>query len=295
MNAESSQQSTALRLWRRVPVLIRAPAIGLVVLIIGQYLTSPAIVGNLRLLPSIPWALPVTALILWPYWLYLSGRGWPQSTAKARHRGLRGDNLPSGLWGPSLLAGGCALVALISFRFLLPRLFVMPEPNLAIDASQYPIWTVLGVAFAVSLTAGVAEEAGLRGYLQGPLERRFGLWPAVLLTGVIFWAIHLNHDWVGLPHLFFHVGVSVALGALTSFVGSIRPAVVVHTAFDMIALPLYAIRPPGVWEFITARPIAETGWRPGDALLIALVAVFGCATVLTLARLRRLATRAAPE
>jgi hypothetical protein len=181
------------------------------------------------------------------------------------------------------------MLAIISFRFLLPRLFAMEQPSLAIDVSEYPMWTVLGVAFAVSLTAGVTEEAGLRGYLQGPLERRYGLWFAVLLTGVIFWAIHLGKDWVGLPHLFFHVGVSVAVGVLTSFSGSIRPAVLVHTAVDMIALPIYAFRPSGIWELMTARPIAETGWRWGDALLIGLVAVFACVTVLTLTRLRRLA------
>jgi membrane protease YdiL (CAAX protease family) len=274
--------------------------IGLAVFTVGQYLTSPFILGNLRFLQTVPWALLATALILWPYWLYLSGRGWPRSTAEARRIGLRGGNLPPGLWRPSLLAGGCAMVALLGFRFLLPRLFAMEEPSFAIDASQYPAWTVLGVAFAVSLTAGVTEEAGLRGYLQGPLERRYGLWPAVLLTGVIFWAIHLSHDWVGFPHLFFHVAVSVALGALTSFVGSIRPAVVIHTAFDMIGLPIYAFRPAGIWEIMTARPIAETGWRSGDTLLIGLVAVFGCLTILTLARLRRLAlaegqTRAAAK
>jgi membrane protease YdiL (CAAX protease family) len=184
------------------------------------------------------------------------------------------------------------MLSLISFRFLLPRLFGMEEPSLAIDVSGYPIWTVLGVLFAVSLTAGVTEEAGLRGYLQGMLECRYGLWFAVLLTGVIFWAVHLGHDWVGLPHLFFYVAVSVTLGALTSFVGSIRPAVVVHTAVDMIALPLHVFRPPAIWEFITARPIAETGWRSSDALLILLVAIFACATVLSLARLRRLAIAA---
>lgn len=292
MTAESSQAPTALRLWYRVPILIRAPMIGLVVFAIGQYLTSPLILANLQWLPTVPWALPATALILWPYWLYVSGRGWPRSTAEARRIGLRGGNLPSGLWGPSLLAGGCALFTLIGFRLLLPRLFAMAEPRLMIDASELPTWTVLGIAFAVSLTAGVTEEAGLRGYLQGPLERRYGLWFAVLVTGVVFWAIHLNHDWVGLPHLFFHVGVSVALGVLTSFVGSIRPAVVIHTAFDMIALPLYTFRPPRVWELLSARPIAETGWRSHDPLLIGLTVVFGCATVLTLTRLRRVATAA---
>ncbi len=289
MTAETSPTPTFLHYWHRIPVLIRAPVTGVLVVWVGTYLASPLIVGNLRFLPSVPWALPAAALILWPYWLYLSGRGWPRSTAEARRICLRGGALPSGLWGPSLLAGGCAMGTLIGLKFLLPRLFPMTESSLAIDVSQYPTWTVLGLAFAVSLTAGVSEEAGLRGYLQGPLERRYGLVFAVLLTGVVFWALHLNHDWVGLPHLLFHVSASVALGTLTSFVGSIRPAVVIHTAADMILIPLAAFRPPRLWELMSARPIYETGWRAADPLLIGLVAVFGCATALTLARLRRLA------
>jgi membrane protease YdiL (CAAX protease family) len=187
------------------------------------------------------------------------------------------------------------MVTAIAYRFLMPRLYAMGEPSLPVDLSTTPAWTVWGIVFGVSLTAGVSEEAGLRGFLQGPLERRYGLWPAVLLTGVVFWVIHLGHDWVGLPHLFFHVGVSVALGALTSFTGSIRPAVIVHTVADMIIQPLYVFRPAGVWEALTARPIAETGWQSGDALLIGLVAVFGSFTVLALASLRRLARAGAQD
>ncbi len=187
------------------------------------------------------------------------------------------------------------MVALIAYRFLMPRLFAMEQPSLPIDLSDYPTWTVLGGLFAVSLTAGVTEEAGLRGFLQGPLERRYGLWPAVLLTGVVFWAIHLGHDWVGLPHLPFHVAASVTLGALTSFTGSIRPAIVVHTVADMIIQPLYAFRPTGIWDALTARPITETGWRSGDAVLIGLVAFFGCVTILTLARLRRITAQTAED
>ncbi len=289
MIVESRQAPAALRLWNRLPVLIRAPVIGLLVFAVGQSLTTPVILGNLRILPSVPWALPATALLLWAYWFYLSGRGWPRVTAEARRIGLRGGRVPSGLWGPALLAGVCAMLALISFRFLLPRIFAMEEPSLDIDVSEYPIWTVLGVLFAVSLTAGVTEEAGLRGYLQGSLERRYGLWFAVLLTGFIFWAIHLNHSWTGLPNLLFLVGVSVALGTLTSFAGSIRPAVVIHVAVDMIGLPLNTFRPPGIWELMTTRPIAETGWRSSDALLIGLVAISVVATILSLARLRKFA------
>jgi len=289
MTVEPSQAPTVLSLWNRVPVLIRAPIVGLLVLAIGQLLTGPVIQGNLRFLPTVPWAPAAAALILWVYWWYLSGRGWPGATAEARRIGLRGGNVPSGLWGPSLLAGGCAMLAVINLRCLLPRLFGMEEPSISIDLSGYPIWTILGVTFTVALIAGVVEEAGLRGYLQGSLERRYGLWFAVLLTGVIFWAIHLSHDWVGLPHLVFYVAVSVALGVLTSFVGSIRPAVVIHTVVDMIVLPLYVFRPPAIWGLLTAQSISETGWMWSDALLIGLLAVFTFAAVMSLSRLRRLA------
>jgi len=89
MTVEPSRAPTVLSLWNRVPVLIRAPIVGLLVLAIGQLLTGPVIQGNLRFLPTVPWAPAAAALILWVYWWYLSGRGWPRSTAEARRIGLR--------------------------------------------------------------------------------------------------------------------------------------------------------------------------------------------------------------
>ena len=44
-----------------------------------------------------------------------------------------------------------------------------------------------------SFADGVSEEAGFRGYMQGPLMRRYGPVVAVLVVSVVFWVAHFNH------------------------------------------------------------------------------------------------------
>ena len=53
------------------------------------------------------------------------------------------------------------------------------------DVASSPAWTIVSVFAAVALTAGVVEEAALRGYMLSGIQRRFG-WAGwlSLLAGV---------------------------------------------------------------------------------------------------------------
>ena len=75
----------------------------------------------------------------------------------------------------------------------------------------------------LSINAGVSEEAGFRGYLQGGLERRYGPVVAIVATSILFWLAHFNHP-SGPARVVLLIGYGLALGALTWAVQSIWPA-----------------------------------------------------------------------
>ena len=49
-----------------------------------------------------------------------------------------------------------------------------------------PRATVLALLLMAAPVAGVVEEAAFRGYMQGPIERQYGLIVAILVTGTMF-------------------------------------------------------------------------------------------------------------
>jgi hypothetical protein len=64
-----------MRLWRWLPVWLQALILSQVVVGLGGLPPDLLLFGNLKLLPVLPWALPLTCLWLWWLWRYLSGRG----------------------------------------------------------------------------------------------------------------------------------------------------------------------------------------------------------------------------
>ena len=58
----------ALRMWEKLPVLVRAGLAAFVVLNIGTILGSIPLLANMKLLPRVPWALPVTLILMWGFW-----------------------------------------------------------------------------------------------------------------------------------------------------------------------------------------------------------------------------------
>jgi hypothetical protein len=80
---ESDKQSSVLRLWRRIPVLVRATIAALVVQT-GAVLLTGLFVLNQQFLPGLPWGAAMILVLFWFYWLYLGGRGRPRSTSRSR-------------------------------------------------------------------------------------------------------------------------------------------------------------------------------------------------------------------
>jgi membrane protease YdiL (CAAX protease family) len=243
-------------IWRRLPVLVRAPIVAFVVLNVGSTLGVLPIVGNMKLLPSVPWALPTTLVIMWAFWLYATGSGYPAATRAYRATMTRDKTVSAPVWCAAMLAVIASLIATWSLRLVLPSVVPVAPPSLSIDISVYPVTTVIGLALALAVSAGIVEEIAFRGYLQKSLEDAYGIVPALILTGIAFWYAHA--DKVTTSHLPFHLAVSVLLGTATYLTRSLLPAIVGHALGDALLLPAYVYHHPDVvWSLLTARPVWE--------------------------------------
>lgn len=273
-----------------MPLFIRAPVTGFLVLMIGSVLTALPLAGNLAFLPEIPWALPATLLVLWGYWTYFAGGGWPVATQRARRVVTRETRLPGAVWGAALFPSLAALVLMISFRLLLPSLLPMAPPEISTDLNPYPLWTVWGLLLSVAVSAGVTEETAFRGYMQQPLETAYGLPWAILLVGFCFWLAHLSHATLTWTHLPFHLLASAVLGVLVYLTRSLLPAIVLHTVADIVLQPTYFFRwPDAAWQALATRPVWESGTNEMLPVVLGVVAVSGVLTVWSFRRLARTA------
>lgn len=236
-------------------------------MILGSTVGVLPILGNMRWRPDVPWALPITALVMLIYWFYLSGRGGPRLTKEARVVAARRDLPARGSQGKVLGTVFWIMVFAISFRLVMPTIIPVDKPSLNLDVTAVPLLTQLGLLLSVSLVAGVSEELALRGYLQRALEDRYGIVFAVLVSGLVFWAAHLNNETLTWTHLPFHMTLSIFLGLLSYLTRSLIPAIAGHTLADAIFLPMHLYQQPAfTYELLHARPFWESPASPAALL-----------------------------
>ena len=186
--------------------------------------------------------------------------------------------------GAALLAVG--LAPWVQLVALLQRL-VWPSES---EASQHatklivdslrssPLLTIVGVG----VLAGVCEELFYRGPLQTAFVRKLPPWPAIVLVGILFGAIHMD-----LPGLPIRVALGVLLGWIVWRGGSIYPAMLAHGLFDStsIAMVWWALHTHEE-KALTTQP-AGFHLDPSDVVMLAI----GAAAVVAGAALFRSALR----
>jgi membrane protease YdiL (CAAX protease family) len=256
-------------------VVLRAVGLGMLVMLAGTLPRNVLFAANLRIATGLPWSIPVLAAYLWLFWRYLAGAGPPDHTRAFRHSSLRDNAVSRRAWAWALVAGGFGLVTLVASLRLANRVVLLPSQTLP-DLSAVPARTIWGLLLMSAPVAGLVEEASFRGYMQGPLERRLGLTPAILITGTMFAVAHLDFTPILWP---YYVAVAAIYGTVTSLTNSIRPAIVLHTAgniYSNIDLLLH-----GKAEWQAPAGTAATVWTTGvdssfvltlGALVIALTA-----------------------
>jgi membrane protease YdiL (CAAX protease family) len=122
----------------------------------------------------------------------------------------------------------------------------------------------------------MVEELFFRGYLQTRLVARWGRWTGIALTALAFGLVHM--DWV---HSTFAFLLGLWLGWMTERAGSIRPAMLVHGANNLLAM---------VWE--RWLPSSEGLSSRGLSISVSLSLL---ALLLCVLALHRSLGRAAPE
>jgi membrane protease YdiL (CAAX protease family) len=245
--------------------------------------------ANSKRLSTLPWAVPLMAIILWLYWRYfVRGAGWPQSTAEARRTYARAHSLSPDVWGAALFAGMLGLIGVLLLQGVLGRLVTLPQQR-ELDPSKYPIITVFLWVVMSAIVSGVVEESSFRGYLQKPIERRHGPVIAILITGTLFGFVHFGHPEVGVTLLPFYLAVAAVYGALAYFTDSTLPGMVLHAGGNIFsAFDLFA-RGRTEWQLtVEAKPLVwETGLDAAFLGNVTALVIAGALTVWAYAALAR--------
>lgn len=283
-----------MRLWVRLPVIVRAVLSGFTVALIGTGAWAALSLANQKFLPVVPWAIVPTAIYLRLGWRWLRGEGAPSSTSVARRESLRANPVSPDAWGLGIFAGLLGWAALMPFSAVLARLVHSPAEAQPITLPHnMPFITAFLLLVTASIVAGVVEEAAFRGYMQGPIERRHGVVVALLLNGALFGAAHFTHHPAAvLPMLPFYMAVTAIYGGLAWATNSIVPGIIMHAAGDVFSLSrLWATGTPD-WQWVSTPPglVWETGPDASFWLSLAATLLFGAAAVwanVALARLVR--------
>jgi membrane protease YdiL (CAAX protease family) len=270
------------RLWSRLPVLVRAVATGCVVFIALQSGWTVLFVANLNLAPSFPWSVPLGLLYLWVVFQYFNGRWKPRSTSASRRESMRARRLSRREWPPALVAIGAVVAFIIATTVISYRLIDVPAEETGLPETS--TLTLYAALVMISIVAGVSEEAGFRGYMQTPLEKRYGPVFAVAVSAIMFWVAHLNHA-NGVPRIAALCIMGATLGTLTVYARSILPAIIAHATADTIIFvcATAGVGPDYLWNPV---PLSETGL---DGFFWATMVVVVVSAAVGFAALRRLA------
>src|SRR5215831_7530233 len=180
----SNSSNIIASFWSRIPIIVKAILTGFLVSTIGIAIWSV----DIYLFKLSTWSILFMLLPLWIYWKFFSGKSWPKSNSETRSLFFRSTQLSTHVWKWGLMAG-LLFVLIVQSSFVITfRITPLPESF----SSQYKIIESLPIAVAwlaivmSSLVAGVCEEVGYRGYLQVPLEKRYGPGVAIIVASIIF-------------------------------------------------------------------------------------------------------------
>ena len=241
-------------LWTKLPVTLRAIVSGLLLALVAANVW-PLLLLNL----GAPLAAIAEGVFLAFYVWWASGGGPPRKTRTARAMAFRRATLSRKQWFWSLIAAFSFAVTVHASMVLLFRFVSFPIASFrrGYDFSFIPSTSLRWLAVVVSaISAGICEETGFRGYMQRPIERRYGASAAILISSLFFTSVHLTKDWAtaGIVPIVFGAGVLLGLLARTS--GSLIPGMIGHVLMDV---GLFAYWWTGIAGSFNALPVSQTG------------------------------------
>ncbi len=230
--------------------ILSALALAILALLLSMFVGgvwTALLITNLKLSPALPWSVVAMGVVLWLMWRYLDGHGPPHKTAGSRHGLLRANPVSRPVFNWALLAGLLGVFALAGFWIVLSQVVRTPGRSLP-DFSQYPVVTVVAVVVMGCLVSSVAEEAAVRGYFQGYLERRLPGAAAVLISSLVLAPAHSLTQGFVWPTMLFYFAVDCMFGTMAYLTKSILPGLLIHfiglLTFFTLVWPGDALRPP---------------------------------------------------
>jgi len=245
-------KSILARIWQRTPLVVKAILVGFSVSSLGVGIW----ILNISFIPA-PWSIVLMGIVLWAYLKYFSGSWWPKSTTSVRTFSFRNTNLSKSMWKWGLIS---AVLFVIVFQSGMVVTFRFIEYPAEVFKSEYsfdsmPVWLAWIGLIMASLVAGICEETGFRGYMQAPLEKKYGPKMAIAIVSFVFVVVHLHQAWAW-PILFQVFAASVFMGILAYRTSSLIPGIVAHTILDIFNFSYWWSDVLGEFE---EKPISETG------------------------------------
>ena len=154
---------------------------------------------------------------------------------------------PTRVW-PAIGWMAAAFAAFYAFTLVwVAILGVSPDDSklpdeLGVDDSTAAL---LAVAFLVAVVAPIAEEFFFRGFFFGAMRNWKGMWPAAIITGLVFGGIHIGSAEPAflLPLAFF----GFALCLLRERTGSLYPGIALHCMNNSLA---FGVSQHWGWEIV---------------------------------------------
>jgi len=253
LNETAQPQISGLtKIWRQMPVLLKAILMIALVGIVGAN-------GISVFLAALPMPLSLIAMIayLFLYWKFFSGSWGPKKTAETRKKYFRAGSLSPMLWKWSLLLAALFVLVFQSSLVVTFRLVQFPADRFSqgFGLESQPLWMAWAVILIAALSAGLTEETGFRGYGLVPLQKRYGQVLANIMISGMFVVFHLNQAWA--PPLLLHLFIlSFMMGEIAYATGSLLPGIIAHTVLDIVNFSYWWTDIAGRFDY---QPIAITG------------------------------------
>lgn len=161
--------------------------------------------------------------ILWLGFIYFT------IAVKHRQRFWEAIRWTRGAQRPRLWLAGGALLALLAqlIFYLSPTENELPIEKLFTGPEAGYVLTAFGIGVAPFI-----EELVFRGFFYPVFERQWGLGPAVLLTALLFAAIHIPQLWPGWQEIVAIFVVGVVFSYSRGRTGSLVPSYLMHLGYN---------------------------------------------------------------
>jgi membrane protease YdiL (CAAX protease family) len=160
--------------------------------------------------------------------------GWPRYGAASRRAASRVNAISAPAWGASLVAGVLGLWACVVLLRLISRFVPPSAAGPAAGIAEIPPLTLIAMSLMGAAVAGVVEEIAFRGYMQQPLESRYGPVAAIGVVGIVFGLAHASHSYWSLAMMPYYMAVAGVYGALAYLTNSVLPSLALHAGGDAI-------------------------------------------------------------